>query len=950
MIKEKMKKKILAVAALLIFAGGTAQGQYYDWGQDPASVKWRTLKTRDFRYIFPSTYEKNAVRIMHYLDTVRPQIGYGFTHGPLKRIPLIVHSQNFSPNGIMMLAPKRMELIVTPDAQAFAFPNLKELSVHEYRHAVQYNNLNKGMIRVLGWLLGQQGWLVGAGFMPMWAMEGDAVLTETQMSTFGRGLQPSFSIEYRAMAIEGAWDGYRTDKFFSGSYKDHMPDHYKLGYQMLAWADDHYGENVLDKTSRFSSRNPYMIFPFSIGLKKYYGRNTQTLMKDAFAAVSDYWRSLPQEDNTAQIVETPRTSYTTYTSPRALPDGRIVALKTDLDRPSHLVLVDGETGGEHVLCNTGPVNSPLSTDGTTVWWTEYRRSTFWEQRVHSQLCSYDLATGRKATHPEYRNVLFPVAAGDGLAMVEYDQSGVYTICRGEEKFAVPDTVSVHGLAYERRTDRLYFIGLSDSGMWIGVAGDGETGQITQPSYASLSNLTAGEGVLYFNSIASGKDEAHIYDLAARKEYRVTTSRYGSFSPSPLPSGDGVILTTYTPGGYLLARQSFDRDTLPEIPWAKVPPNVLNPERRRWPVMNMDEVKVDGNTSLPTKRYRKGLNLFNLHSWAPAYYEADNLMTGERFDIKAGITLMSQNNLNSAYTQLSYGWTGRHNVLHGKFNYSGRIPKFELDVRWSDMEQYVAQPPEGVGLTTRPADFFELTGRIYVPLLLSSGASQRMLAPSVEYQYENMKLYNHIDRSFKTGVHKVAFGLQFSRNRRMAHRDFLPRFGYAVRVNLTVDPFNYEFANLWSAFGRLYLPGLAPHHSITMRGAYQRSQDGFRYIYRLKELFPRGADWNAVAARRYFAAAVDYQLPVWYPDGGINSLLYFRRVRLNPGVDYARAENLWAPDRGRKWHNLWSYGADLIFDIVPLRLPENTSMTLTISVRKPSDRENLWGGFSLSLPI
>ncbi len=935
-------------AMLLAFAVGGTRAQYYDWGQDPASVKWRTVKTRDFKYIFPHTYEKNAARVMQYLDTVRPQIAYGFTHGPLQRIPLVIHSQNFSPNGIMMLAPKRMELIVTPDADAFAFPHLKQLAVHEYRHVVQYNNLNKGMIRVLGWLLGQQGWLVGAGFMPMWAMEGDAVLAETQMSTFGRGLQPSFSIEYRAMAAEGAWDGYRADKFFSGSYKDYMPDHYKLGYQMLAWADDHYGENVLDKTSRFSSRNPYMIFPFSIGLKKYYGRNTQTLMKDAFAAVSDYWRSLPQEENTAQIVETPRTSYTTYSSPRSLPGGGIVALKTDLDRPSRLVLVDVETGEERILCSTGVVNSPLSIGGTTVWWTEYRQSTFWEQRVHSQLCSYDLATGRLKTHREHRNVLFPVAMHDGLAMVEYDPSGVFTIVRGTERHTLPETVSVHGLAYEKGSGRLYFIGLSDGGMWIGSVGEAGVTQVTQPSYTSISNLTAGGGALWFNSIASGKDEAHMYDLAAGKEHRVTTSRYGSFAPSP--AQDGVVLTTYTTDGYLLARQSFDRDTLPAVPWTKVPRNVVNPERRRWPVMNMDEVTVGDETPQPSKKYRKGLNLFNFHSWAPAYFEPDRLMSDGEFDINAGVTLMSQNNLNSAYTQLSYGWTGSNNLLHGKFNYSGWAPKFELEAQWSDMNQYVERPPEGFELPGKLSDYLELTGRVYLPLLLSSGARSRMLLPSVAYQYTNTKLFDLDKRKYKTGVHEMIFGLQFSENTRMAHRDFLPRFGYAVGVNLTTDPANSEFANLWAASGRVYLPGLAPHHSITLRGAYQYSQDGPRYQYRLRELFPRGAEWNAVALRRYAAASFDYQFPVWYPDGGINSLLYFRRVRLNPGVDYARFKNNWAPDGGREWHNLWSYGGDIIFDIVPLRLPANTSMTLTISIRKPSDNKKVWGGFSLSLPI
>lgn len=992
------------MAAAAALGSGAARAQYYDWGQDPATTRWRIIKTRDFRYIFPDTYGKNAVRIMHYMDTVRPQIAYGFTHGPLKRIPVIMHTRNFNPNGIMMLAPKRMELIVTPDAQQFAFPALKQLSVHEYRHAVQYNNLNQGVIKVLSRLLGQQGMMVGLAFMPAWAMEGDAVLAETQMSTFGRGLQPSFSIEYRAMALEGKWDRFPMDKFFCGSFKDYMPNHYQLGYQILSWADDHYGENILDKTSRFSARNPYMIASFALALEKYYGTRQKKLFNESFAAMAAYWRTLPLEDDTARIIETPVTSYTTYAYARFCeyfpdddPGPRIIALKSDLDRTYRLVAVNPETGEERMLCRTGYVNSPLSVGEGHVFWTEYRQSTFWAQRVNSQLCSYDMATGRRRTHPEYRNVLFPLIVPSrpgeqsltALAAVEYSIDGTYTIKKyrgsgipgtgfadpastgepaGEvtarkqapyalsaEEWSLPDTISVHGLAYEKSSDKLYFIGLSDGGMWIGSVEEGREGfrPVTRPGYTTVANLTVGDGVLYFNSIGSGKDEVHMYDLAAGKEYRVTTSRYGSFSPSEMSGfahgrDAGVAMTTYTSGGYLLSRQQVDRRALVEVPYAKVPQNVVNPPRRKWPVMNMDDVTVGDTTRREVRKYRKGLNLFNFHSWAPVSYEPDRIMSESQFDIMLGVTVMSQNNLNSAYTAFSYGWTGSNNVLRGKFNYSGWAPKLELEARWSDEKQHVARPSD-VDPPPKPGDCIELTGRVYVPFLLSSGANFRTLFPSVEYQYNNAKFYDYGKEDFTTGLHKVIFGLQYSENRRMAYRDFLPRFGYAARVNYAVDPFNDEFGKLWSAYGRLYLPGLAQHHSLMLRGAYQFQKDG-TYAFRQKEIFPRGADWDAVAPRRYAAVSVDYQFPVWCPDGGINSLIYFRRIRINPGADFARFKNYWTRDRGAKWHNLWSYGGDIVFDIAPLRLPSNTSMTVTISIRKPGDSKNIWAGFSLSMPI
>ncbi|MFR4024742.1 MAG: hypothetical protein ACLTZY_02115 [Alistipes indistinctus] len=114
-------------------------------------------------------------------------------------------------------------------------------------------------------------------------------------------------------------------------------------------------------------------------------------------------------------------------------------------------------------------------------------------------------------------------------------------------FEVPDTLSVHGLAYDDLTGTMAFITLGDAGMSICRIDtcSGRIAPITQPGYTSIYNLRAGAGKLTFNSIASGYDEVHVYDLARGEEFRVTTSRYGSVSPSaPVPGSDKLYMTTY----------------------------------------------------------------------------------------------------------------------------------------------------------------------------------------------------------------------------------------------------------------------------------------------------------------------------------------------------------------------------------------------------------------------
>ena len=290
--KPAPEMRRLLYTALFLCALGVApkaRAQYYTWGSDPAGLKWSTIRTPDVRMIYPDTVSGVARRTLFYIRTVQPDISYGFRHGPM-RIPFVMHPENFQSNGLVMYLPKRVEFLTSPAIDGYSMPWYKQLVAHEYRHAVQYNNLNRGVIRALSYILGQQGSTIGLLCMPIWAMEGDAVMSETAMSSFGRGLQPSFSMGYRAMGrvgrdYKGRRDRRNIDKWFCGSYRDYIPDHYELGYQICSYAYARYDENVWDRVAWFGSRNPYMLATTRIALEKYYGTNVRKL----FARPSTRW-------------------------------------------------------------------------------------------------------------------------------------------------------------------------------------------------------------------------------------------------------------------------------------------------------------------------------------------------------------------------------------------------------------------------------------------------------------------------------------------------------------------------------------------------------------------------------------------------------------------------------------------------------------------------------------
>lgn len=955
-----------------------ASAQYYTWGSD-APMKWSRIRTPDVKMIYPDTAADLARRTLFYIRSVQPSISYGFQRGPM-RIPFVLHPENFRSNGLVMYLPKRVEFLSSPAIDGYSMPWGKQLVAHEYRHAVQYNNLNVGVIRVLSYILGQQGSTIGLLCMPIWAMEGDATMSETAMSSFGRGLQPSFSIGYRAMGSVGR-DRRNIDRWFCGSYRDFIPDHYELGYQICSYAYDHFGENVWNKVVRYGARNPYVIATTRVGLEKYYNTNVSKLFRETFDDLHRFWASLPETaDSTVPVTQLSERNYTTYQWPLPLSDTTALVLKTDYDRPSRFVRLDTRTGEEQVMCHTGQVSTRPALANGRVWWTEYRRSKLFEQRVNSQLCYMDLADGHPRMVVGERNALYPTPAGEQMAWVEYDPSGRYTVvCRSEgaeQRYEIPDKREIHGLAWDDTTRALYVIVTDNAGMWLGRIGAQGLEHLTKGAYITLSDLRAEGGKLYFGSIASGKDEAHCYDIAAGREYRLTRSKYGSFDP--MPSGGQLLATTYDRRGYRVARQAFS-DSIPVLA-AQLPLNLVNPPRKQWDVVNLDTVNFTPSDAerqdreFKSRHYRKVPNLINNHSWMPVSFNPFQAVNEHVIDVNVGVTLLSQNLLSNTEAFASYGWNQSDgSVFKLGVRYFGLGVHLDLDASYGGNQLFYAVADyDAAGkpiYQQRPAPekYFSVGLGATLPLYFQRGYHTRQLSLSSSWNYSNGMVADmgeviwsagHITNvqhiGFKRGLHKLSFGVGFSDRVRMAHRDFAPRWGYTLSAAYTLNPANHHFSDLVSLYGQGYLPGFAPHNSVILSMNYQTSIGGYKspagytpLSYRSARLIPRGFTSSDILANNYLALAANYQLPVWYPETGIGSVIYIKRVRLNVGGDYAQYRDLGG--RGMARERIWSVGGDLVLDFNVFRQPSSATSTFKLSVYRPS-KGGVWVSGSVGLPF
>lgn len=962
-------------AALVMALPATAQ--YYSWGAD-APMRWRKMKGEGFSVIAPDMASALAARTMLYAEAVQPVVGEGFRHAPLK-MPFVLHPSNAQPNGLVMYMPKRIELLTMAPTESYSMPWLKQLVAHEYRHAVQYGNFNRGLARILSWPLGQQGSVFGLLYMPLWALEGDAVMNETQMSTYGRGLQPSFSMAYRALGEQVGRDHRgrqrkNVDRWFSGSYRDYIPDHYALGYQLSTYAYDRYGENIWDKVGRYGVRNPYVIAATHLGLKRYYQTSVRELFDATFADLNALWAPLAERKELGQTL-TPLAddNYTTYRWPMQLATGEVVAIKSDLARATRMVKIDKE-GTERVMAHIGaPTSRPELHDGA-IYWTQTRRSALFEEQVFTELWRMSLTDEKPRAVKGVKNALYPTSSEEGLAWIEYRPEGRYAlVVDGKVLKVLPVGVELHGLAWDDWTKAFYALQTDDLGMSI-VRLDREGAHSIKPAaYITLSNLRAADGVLYFGSIGSGLDEVHSLDLRDGKEYRLSQSRYGSFDP--MPTTEGLLMTSYDRRGYRVVRLA---EPLSEVVERRIVPiNKVNPERKGWATINLDTVRfteavaAEQTQKSPSKRFSRLLHAANVHSWAPVAYNPFQAVDEHEMEMNIGATLISQNLLSNTEGYLSYGWNqDEGSVVNGGVRYNGLGVVMSLDARYGGYQQfytvgyhdkennrYVSQPHGA------PDRYYSLSAALSLPLYFDKGSHTQLLSLGTSYSYSNgmvscvdririegNKISNIGEVGFEHGLHKLSFNVGFSDMARLAYRDFYPRLGYSLSAGYAIDPSNSNFASLWSLYGSLYLPGFGRHNSIQVRAAAQNAVGGYRYpsgyrplSFRSSALIPRGFSSGEIISDNYSALAFDYRLPLCYPEWGIPSVLFIKRIRLGLGYDTARYDYL------NRTYNIWSAGGELAFDFCVLRMPDSATSTLTIQCFATSKRD-MWISASLGLPF
>ncbi len=665
---------------LLLLQENDVRAQFLESGTEPTSVRWQQINTERFRVIFPVDAAQEGQRAVNVLEYIYKAEGKTLNHSP-KKIPVVLHNRPVVSNGFVSWAPKRSEWYLTPPQNNYAQNWADQLAVHEYRHVVQIDKLNQGFTRALGFAIGQQAVGVVSGLLPKWFLEGDAVATETALTNAGRGRNPAFEMPLRTIALSGKYQKY--DKALYGSYRDHVPNHYELGYQMVGWTRERYGANFYEKPVDFVAHEPYFFFlyPFKLAMKKASGYATPKLYQHAFDDLTGRWSKQEVEtgyDQTSPLTRRTTDLYTNYRSPQYLNDSAIIVQKTGMAQIAQWVIVD-KNGNEQVVFTPGLLNSErISYANGTLAWTEGVQDIRWTNRSYSVVKILDVQTGKERVLQRRTRFFAPVLAPDAslVAVVDLPIEGACSIilfdtATGDEKDRLPSPggAFLQTPSWSRDGKSLLVIVNNQDGKSIAKL-DVATGlykTILPSSYMDISYpVDAGEHVL-FTGYYNGITNIYAVDELTGRVSQVTSARFGAFDPQPNALGNKIAYAEYSTKGYDLVEADLDAAQWKPVEQLSDHSVRLYETLARQESFNMQD-SVIPDILYKVKPYRKWAHWFNVHSWAPLYYEVDASDITST-NLYPGVVFLSQDLLGNLVSSAGYSWRG-YNAFHAAFTYSG----------------------------------------------------------------------------------------------------------------------------------------------------------------------------------------------------------------------------------------------------------------------------------------
>lgn len=930
-------KKII-VLLVLILCVGYAKAQYVDNGQDPFSISWKQIDNKYFKLIFPEGENESAQRFANILYSLFDKKYSSLNHKPSK-IPIVLHSRGGRSNGMVVWAPKRMELFSIASTSKDYVDFYQHLAVHEFRHVVQTDKINQGFTRFLYYLFGEQvvGGVLGL-YVPMWFLEGDAVAFETGNTLGGRGRDPQFLQELKAQILDKGT--YSYSKAVLGSYKDYVPNRYPLGYYMITNSRKNYGTKIWEQTLNEVGRKPFNPFCFRSGINKIISPKRDSVCRKVFkeynyqgnidsiikatkyddAKLTLYYDNMRElkmrwekenresEIDKIKIINKKKDSYTSYKHPVIIDDTSYIALKEGINLNTAIVKITPKK--EEILKYTGSYVNRLSYANGKLVWSEYIPHLRWENGGKMVLNVYNLYT-KKHKRIKYKNNVFSPSINDKgeiLLVAENTNQQTSIIRYVDDAFFILKSFNNKEIYIDPTwidNNRIAYIAQDSKGRRIELFNISNSTSIryTESKYTGISNLYYNGGNLYFTSSVSGKDELYALNIKKETINKLTSSKYGS---RHIAAKDNKILySTYTADGYSLVTKDM-KDVKKDSRFYK--------EQYKYPLaetINKQELLEDkeykSRDNFKVESYSKILHGLNIHSWAPIY--TNNFSRDINKIATVGVSVSSQNALSTLFLSGGYKLDNRYvnGSFAGNISYRGFWPIFDFDVEYGKVRlRNLTDGAISISTYSVPGQIYDevecnqlkLISTMQIPFNFSRANYTRKIIPYIKnecYQFSQFKTKLSIfsdkngNKRDITNIRKInrrrlsfmTYGLNIYNLRNLTHRDIDTRWGQVINIGYvqSLKDHNSEDTGVFAPRGDAIFASL----KLYLPGLF--SNDVFS-IYNGYEKFSKKffinnlEDANEINITDYYKSInifkIDYQTPLLYPDWNILNLLYIKR--------------------------------------------------------------------------
>lgn len=906
-----------------------ARAQFYSDGCEPARLKWYSMDTEHYRFIFPEGLDSLTRVYGRLMEQYRPAIGTstGFVPGSMYRskTKVVLHAYSNISNGSVAWAPKRMEFHTLPESDGpWPMPWEKSLAIHESRHLAQMQAGYAGWLwKPVSWLIGEMGPGAFAGVYPgLHMLEGDAVTAETALSATGRGRTASFLGFYMSAFDRGDWRDWH--KWRWGSWKHYSPNHYALGYMTVAGARAFY-DDPLFMQRYFTSAASHPLRTGHLRRTLLDDTGQMSLRRSGRVIMEQFYNQWLAETEKrgpfsgATLVTPEEKWYIEYHG--GVSDGENIYIKRFGKAEATSLVKISPDGTQERLCTFARSTSPLALEGGRLWWSETVSDLRWEQAGTSRIRFMDLSDMKKHDFTTEGRLFNPDISPDGskVAAVDFPLEGgsaVVVLASGDgsplERIQAPDTLQF-AQAIWVGDDMLAVSTVSEGGSSIYTLSGGRLRRIVGPQPVTIGRMTAYDGRIVFHSDHNGSDEIYSVDPESLRIYQKTSTRYGASDPFYV--GDSLLYTTHTVDGRLLwlADGAFRRERhWQDIHHYPVADKLSAQEQE----LGLALADPDTVSFSQPKRYRKFPQIFNFHSWVLPLYVDPDVINEVSFDVndyigKLGATLMFQDVLGTAVGSVGYSWgsasdgEGLRHAGHFKLTYSGLFPVFELSAHVGERTAYQYRRmtytaedfiQRGVDYTLRNKPSFNASLRTYIPFNFSSGGWSRGLVPSLSYivsndLYDKSDLLFTIDGAFGSKSKARLLGYEESSNVPMqvltaslrgyaftgqASATEFPRWGAGFeagwhgRVGMTEMYSSALYAYLYG-----YLPGFTRTQGLKLTAMYQHLFDNYA-VFREHSVntVPRGLAETSVAlsmlsygdyATNQLRLTADYSIPLWFGD-------------------------------------------------------------------------------------